>query len=187
MKSSYLKTGGFFALGLLSCWSEPAPSSALSAPGLKFTLKEAETYALLNHPQIASANLTADAVRQQIREARSAFFPQVYAESDSVYAPENTRLGAEYGVSNPSVFSRQSDGFTASQLITDFGRTYEIDRSPPTFAPTPRRPEPTWRGRLITFWPWIVPTSMCCVRGPFCAWPMKRPMRDRSPFSRFPF
>ena len=100
-----------------------------SENGLHFTLKEAENYALANHPQIAAARLNADAVRQQIREARSAFFPQVYIESDSVYAPEDTRLAAPPGLNNPTIYSRQSDGVSVSQLITDFGRTYELTES----------------------------------------------------------
>jgi len=100
--------------------------------GLRFTLPEAEAYALQNHPQIASAQLTADAVRQEIREARSAFFPQIYGESTSVYAPYDTesssatRLAALGGLNNPTVYSRQSDGVVLNQLITDFGRTYEL-------------------------------------------------------------
>ncbi len=100
--------------------------------GLRFTLPEAEAYALQNHPQIASAQLTADAVRQQIREARSAFFPQIYGESTSVYAPYDaqtssaTRLAALGGLNNPTVYSRQSDGVVLNQLITDFGRTYDL-------------------------------------------------------------
>jgi outer membrane protein len=101
-----------------------------SEDGLRFTLKQAENYALVNHPQIASANLTAEAVRQQIREARSAFFPQVYGESDSVYARDgSTRLAAQDSLSNSTVYSRQSDGIVISQLITDFGRTYELTES----------------------------------------------------------
>jgi outer membrane protein len=98
--------------------------------GLRFTLKAAENYALTNHPQIAAANLTAEAVRQEIREARSAFFPQIYGESDSVYARDgSTRLAAQDSLSNSTVFSRQSDGIVLSQLITDFGRTYELTES----------------------------------------------------------
>jgi outer membrane protein len=97
--------------------------------GLRFTLRQAEDYALANHPQIAAARLNADAVRQQIREARSQFFPQVYGESDSVYAPDRTRLAATSGLNNPSVYSRQSDGVTISQLLFDFGRTYDLTES----------------------------------------------------------
>ena len=101
----------------------------LEANGLRFSLKQAEDYALANHPQIAAARFSADAVRQEIREARSEFFPQVYAESDSVYAPEGARLAALNGLNNPTVFSRQSDGVTVSQLITDFGHTYDLTES----------------------------------------------------------
>jgi outer membrane protein len=148
MKRACLKIGGFFVLGILSSWAQeanslkPRPaglrftlreadnSPTRQAGGLRFTLKEAEAYALQYHPQIASANLTAEAVRQEIREARSAFFPQVYAESDSVYEPyDRTRLAASGSLNTPSLFSHQADGFTASQLITDFGRTYELTES----------------------------------------------------------
>lgn len=94
--------------------------------GLHFTLKQAEAYALANHPQIIGSRLTADSVRQQIQEARSQFFPQVYFQSDSVQAPAGARLAASGGLNNPSVFSRQSDGATLSQLLFDFGRTYEL-------------------------------------------------------------
>lgn len=103
--------------------------------GLKFTLAEAEAYALRNHPQIATAQLTADAVRQQIREARSAFFPQIYAESTSVYAPyddktgASTRLAALGGLNNPTIYARQSDGVVVNQLLTDFGHTYDLTES----------------------------------------------------------
>lgn len=103
--------------------------------GLRFTLAEAEAYALQNHPHIASALLTADAVRQEIRQARSAFFPQIYGESTSVYAPYDTesssatRLAALGGLNNPTVYSRQSDGVVLNQLITDFGHTYDLTES----------------------------------------------------------
>jgi outer membrane protein len=98
-------------------------------------LAQAEAYALQNHPQITSAQLTSDAVHQQIREARSAFFPQVYGESTSVYAPYNeqnntaTRLAALGGLNNPTVLSRQSDGIVVNQLLTDFGHTYDLTES----------------------------------------------------------
>jgi outer membrane protein len=103
---------------------------ASSENALHFTIKEAEAYALSNHPQIAAASLTADAVRQEIREARSAFFPQIYGESDSVWADGgHSRFAAESGLNDSQIYSRQSDGIVLSQLITDFGRTYELTES----------------------------------------------------------
>lgn len=106
--------------------SQAAIPAAHSGSGLHFTLRQAEAYALANHPQIARARLTADSVRQQIQEARSQFFPQVYLISDSVKAPGGDRLAASGGLNNPSVYSRQSDGATLSQLLFDFGHTYEL-------------------------------------------------------------
>lgn len=107
------------------------PSEIAQPPteGLKFTLKEAETFALKNHPQILTAKLTAEAVQQQIREARAGFFPQIYGEVNAVYAPEDTRLTGLNGINNPSIYSRQSDGVMVNQLITDFGRTFDLTQS----------------------------------------------------------
>jgi outer membrane protein len=113
------------SLGVMNAWGE-VDAGKNQTDGLKFTLTEAEAYALQNHPQIASAQLTADAVRQQIREACSTFFPQIYGESNSVYAPPNTRLSALSGLNNPTIYSRQSDGVVINQLITDFGHTYDL-------------------------------------------------------------
>jgi outer membrane protein len=108
----------------------PMQLRAGSEDALHFTIREAEAYALSNHPQIKAANLTADAVRQEIREARSAFFPQIYGESDSVLADDgHSRFAAEPGLNDSQIFSRQSDGIVLSQLITDFGRTYELTES----------------------------------------------------------
>jgi outer membrane protein len=117
-----------------SLWGKDSPSKN-EPPGLKFTLAEAERYALQNHPRIASSQLTADAVRQQIREARSGFFPQIYGESTSVYAPydnatgDSTRASALGGLNNPTIYSRQSDGVVVNQLLTDFGHTYDLTES----------------------------------------------------------
>ncbi len=136
--------GIILLLSSTACWAAaPAPHLHAAPPqmirpaliakpseeGLKFTLKQAEDYAVKNHPEILSADLTAESVKQQIREARSDFFPQVYAESDSVYAPEGARLAATSGINNPSVFSRQSDGAMASQLIFDFGKTFDLTQA----------------------------------------------------------
>ena len=77
----------------LACLLPAYGDDAAHTPGLKFTLAEAEGYALRNHPRMAASQFTADAVRQQIREARSAFFPQIYGESTSVYAPYDNQTG----------------------------------------------------------------------------------------------
>src|SRR5579871_3173320 len=62
---------------------EDGNTASSPGTGLRFNLPQAEAYALANHPRIAGARLTAESVRQQITEARSQFFPQIYLQSDS--------------------------------------------------------------------------------------------------------
>ena len=139
MRNQWLKARLLVATGVASlaiigpvARGENPTAPAAPAAGLRLTLAEAEAYALSNHPRIASAQMTADAVRQTIREARSAFFPQVDGEVTAVYAPYDdatnsaTRLAATGGLNNPTIYSRQSDGVLVNQLITDFGHTYEL-------------------------------------------------------------
>ncbi|MES2309708.1 MAG: TolC family protein [Verrucomicrobiota bacterium] len=90
------------------------------------TLKQACDFALSHHPEIESANLKANASEQKIRENRAAFFPQISANVNAVGPDDNSRITASGGLNNPSVFSRQSDGLSISQLITDFGRTANL-------------------------------------------------------------
>jgi outer membrane protein len=130
---SWVLVAGTFTLA--SHGDGQSATTTKQQPGLRFTLKVAEAYALQNNPRIASTKLTAESVQQEIREARSAFFPQIYGESTSVYAPYNdgtssaTRLAALGGLNNPTVYSRQSDGVVLNQLITDFGHTYDLTES----------------------------------------------------------
>jgi outer membrane protein len=94
------------------------------------TLQAAHQKALQNHPRISVADLRALAARQVVREARSAFFPSVSANVVAVgTAGDNTRLAAIGGLNNPSIFERNAEGLTVSQLITDFGRTANLSRS----------------------------------------------------------
>lgn len=94
---------------------------------LSLTLSQAHETALKNHPRISVADLRALAARQVTREARSGFFPNVYGSVVAVgTARENTRLAAIGGLNNPSIFERNAEGLTISQLITDFGRTANL-------------------------------------------------------------
>src|SRR5262249_34444350 len=90
------------------------------------TLAQAEELALENHPRITVAELRALAAHQVTREARSAYFPNVVANATAVgSAGDNTRIAAG-GLNNPIIFDRNAEGVTASQLITDFGRTANL-------------------------------------------------------------
>ena len=94
--------------------------------GVPFTLSEAEAFALQNNPRIAEAQLSTEAVRQVIREVRSGLLPQVTGESDTVGAPTGAHLAAIGELNNPGVYSRQSDGVVINQLLTDFGKTFDL-------------------------------------------------------------
>jgi outer membrane protein len=94
------------------------------------TLSQAHETALKNHPRISVADLRALAAHQVTREARSGFFPTVYGSVVAVgTARENTRLAAIGGLNNPSIFDRNAEGLTITQLITDFGRTANLTGS----------------------------------------------------------
>lgn len=108
------------------------PSGSMTLPSLpsRLTLQEAEDYALAHQPVLAASELRAAAVTETVYEARSQFFPQLQANAVAVKSlNDSSRLTAISGISDPTILTRQSDGGTISQLITDFGRTYFLTRS----------------------------------------------------------
>jgi outer membrane protein len=101
---------------------------AEQAPEL--TLQQAHEIALRNHPRISVADLRALAAHQVTRQVQSAFFPNLSGNIVAVGTRENnTRLAAVGALNNPSIFERNAEGLTLSQLITDFGRTANLSRS----------------------------------------------------------
>jgi outer membrane protein len=118
----------FYFLILNSCFIL-FPASAADAPR-QLTLQEAEQVALAQHPRISVANLTALAAKQSIKEAQSAFFPNIYGSATAVDTgnEDNTRIAAG-GLNNPLIYEREADGVTISQLITDFGQTWDLSKS----------------------------------------------------------
>jgi len=116
----------FATVALLSC----AGVAQAPAPTLqKLTLKQAETIAITNHPQIQAATFTAAAAQQVQTEVRSAYFPQVYGAATGVDTnPAGSRVGAGQ-LTSPHAYQKFATGVTAGQLITDFGRTHELSRS----------------------------------------------------------
>jgi outer membrane protein len=102
-----------FLLSLLSlsAWSQDT-----------LTLSQAEALAVQNHPQIKAALLAAAAANQVTTEVRSADYPTFFGSVTAAGAINNSRLAAG-NLNNPIIYNRISTGITASQLITDFGRT----------------------------------------------------------------
>jgi outer membrane protein len=103
-----------------------AEISAQTNPVWSLTLRQAEDLALRTHPNIAAAQLRARAAQQVVTETRSAFFPTAALNVTAAGADkDNTRVLAG-ALNNPSVFERNAEGLTVSQLITDFGRTANL-------------------------------------------------------------
>lgn len=98
-------------------------SSAVCAD--KLTLADAENTALHNQPQLRVARLTAQAAGEIPAELRSAYTPFVQGNFTGADAAPGTRLAAG-ALNNPSVFGRYANGLTATQLVTDFGRTQHL-------------------------------------------------------------
>jgi outer membrane protein len=97
-------------------------ASAIAQTPPTLTLQQAETIALKNHPQVFAAQYNALASNQVVREARSAYFPTAYGSLTGADADRATRLGAG-DINTPRLFSKEGDGVTIDQLITDSGRT----------------------------------------------------------------
>jgi outer membrane protein len=107
----------------------PAAVPAAAGPGaMRLTLPEAEQLALKNNPQIAEAQFQARAYDEIAREFRSAYYPTLQGSITAVGADSGSRLAAG-ALNNPVVYDRVGTGVTASQLVTDFGRTRSFVQS----------------------------------------------------------
>jgi len=108
--------------------SQSAGNGPSSGNGTSLSLKQAETLALKNNPQISIARLTALASQQVTREVRSNLWPSATANLTGVDSRENSRITAG-GLNNPIIYERAAAGVMVSQLITDFGRTTNLAAS----------------------------------------------------------
>jgi outer membrane protein len=92
------------------------------------TLPEAEALAVKNNPDVSAALLFAAAANQVTIETKAADYPTAYASVTGAGAIHSSNLSAG-GLTNSSVNNRVGSGFTATQLITDFGRTRNLTAS----------------------------------------------------------
>jgi outer membrane protein len=107
--------------------AQPSPQGA-QATLQNLTLQQAEQIAIQNHPQIQAATALASVADAQRREARASYFPAVVGNISGAEADDTNRIGA--GVLNaPRVFPKFAQGIQVNQLLTDFGRTYQIVKS----------------------------------------------------------
>jgi outer membrane protein len=103
-------------------------AAPVRAQALHLSLKDAESRALQNHPQIRASQEIALAAGEAVREIRSAYFPTAVASFTGAQAMQGTRIAAG-GLNNPTILDRFAYGFSAAQLLTDFGRTPALTAS----------------------------------------------------------
>jgi outer membrane protein len=113
---------------LLACAATciSAPASAQTVQTL--SLQQAEQIAIQNHPQIQAAAALASAAEAQVREVRASYYPNANGSLTGAEAVDSNRIGAGF-LNAPAVFDKYANGFSLSQLITDFGRTQQFVKS----------------------------------------------------------
>ena len=118
-----------YALAILTLFGVISAAAQEASP-LRLTLAQSQEMALKLHPAISVAALTALAAQQNVKAVHSAMLPSIFGHATAVGAadPNNTRIAAG-GLNNPLIYSRQADGATISQLITDFGRMPALTES----------------------------------------------------------
>ncbi len=94
----------------------------------QLSLKEAEDRAVRNHPQIRAGQYEVLAAGETVRQVKSAYFPTVFGSFTGAQAQDGTRITAG-GLNNPIILDRFAYGVSASQMLTDFGRTPTLTAS----------------------------------------------------------
>jgi outer membrane protein len=127
---------------------QTAIAHAQGAQRQALDLQQAEQIAIQNHPQIQAAADLAGAAKEQVTEARSAYYPLVNGSASGSYAENNTRIGAG-GLNSPRVFDRYGNGLAVNQLVTDFGHTHELVKSSNEHAKAERENVVTTREQVL--------------------------------------
>jgi outer membrane protein len=92
------------------------------------SLAQAQQIALRTHPHVAAAELQAQASGFVVKEAHSAFLPTLSGNVTGVGADHGAVVSAG-ALTTSSLFSRESNGVVANQLIADFGRSASLEQS----------------------------------------------------------
>ncbi|WP_424168680.1 TolC family protein [Terracidiphilus sp.] len=105
----------------------PETTSGSSAPGqpTHLTRIEAEQMAIKNNPRVTVGRLLALAQHQVVRELRSAELPSATGNITAEDAEDGSRISAG-SLTASRLFTHAGAGATATQLITDFGRTKNL-------------------------------------------------------------
>ena len=119
-----------------------------SHSGGTLALPQAEDLALRNHPRIAATNLRALAAGKAITEVRSAYFPMLSGYATGTIADEGTLIAAG-ALQTSSLSSRTAVGMSISQLVTDFGRTFNLTRSARALAESQKQVAADTRAQIL--------------------------------------
>lgn len=95
----------------------------------RLTLREAEDIALAHHPRISVAQLRALAARQAVKEVQASMFPTATINVTAAAGDSDSTRIAAGALNNPTVFDRNAEGITVTQLITDFGRSWDLSKT----------------------------------------------------------
>jgi outer membrane protein len=103
-----------------------APASADQASSaMRLTRTQAEQMALKNNPRVSVGRLLALAQHQIYRESRAAELPTFSGAITAVDSNEGSRIGAG-GLTASRLLEHAGGGVSVSQMITDFGRTFNL-------------------------------------------------------------
>ena len=122
-----MSTARGLRMGAALLWTSLCVAQA-PTPARKLTLAEAEQIAIKNHPRIRAAKLTALAAEAVTTQVRAAYYPTLSGNLTAVGAAPNTAVSAG-NVTTSSLFSRAASGIVVNQLLTDFGRTSNLEKS----------------------------------------------------------
>lgn len=114
----------------------------------RLSLKDAEAIAVRNHPTIEAGHYRALAAGETVREIRSAYYPTVFGSFTGAQAQDGTRIAAG-GLNNPTILDRFAYGFSASQMVTDFGRTKDLGASAALRADSEQQDVTDLRARVL--------------------------------------
>ena len=117
------------ALCLLSIAPDGSAAGPIPPPQQPptLTLKQAEALALRNHPLVQAATLRARAEEQVTREQKSAYYPTAIGSITTAGGLPNDNSRIDAGSMTASrVLNRYANGLEVDQLITDFGRTFNL-------------------------------------------------------------
>jgi outer membrane protein len=117
------------AIIVLPVWVSAIQAQTAAPPASSdqvLTMAEAEATAMTNQPRMLAAQERARASAQQIRGARSEYFPTVAFNATGAQVADTGTATAAGNITTSSISDRFAYGGNLTQLVTDFGRTQAL-------------------------------------------------------------